>query len=116
MTHSSQAGLASIQATPVGGDPSFGQRITVNIPVTEPRLIIRTDSGVAFELLRTAVSQGRQWAIIGSIGRQSLTAEAIVGMSFTPGENPMLFARGYCQIVQRELNRHFDNLITEVPR
>lgn len=104
MTHSSQAGLASYL-------PRTG-----NFTVSQPHLIIRTDSNVVFELRRTSVSQGRQWAVIGSIGRQSTTAEAIVGMSFTPGDNPMLFARGYAQLVQRELNRHIDNLITEVPR
>lgn len=105
MTHSSQAGLASFQPQ------------AVNIPVTQPHLTVRTDSGVAFELRNSPkFSNLNFWTVIGSIGRQSTTAEAIVGMTFSVGENPMLFARGYAQIVQRELNNHFDQLITEVPR
>lgn len=67
-------------------------------------IIIRTASGVVFELMRRAATQGKTWAVIGSIGRQSITAEAIVGMEFTPGGNPLWYAKGYAQIVQRELN------------
>lgn len=72
----------------------------------EPRktLVIRTDSGVAFELKKQIHTEG--YAVIGSIGRQSTTAEAIVGMAFVPGDNPLWYARGYAQIVQRELNTH----------
>lgn len=75
---------------------------------TDPRptITIRTDSGVAFELMNRAVTQGKDWVVIGSIGRQSTTAEAIVGMVFTPGDNPLWYAKGYAQIVQRELNTH----------
>lgn len=102
MTHSSQAGLASFQPQ------------TVNIPVTQPSIIIRTLSGVAFELTRHENHAG--FTVIGSVARQSTTAEAVVGMKFYVGGNPNWFAKGYAQIVQRELNQHFDNLITEVPR
>ena len=70
-------------------------------------ITIRTDSGVEFELL-----QGRfdpnAWTVIASIGRQSVTAEAIVGMMFLVGDNPFLYARGYAQIVQRGLNEYHD--------
>lgn len=102
---SSQAGLATFAPQ------------TVSIPVNQPTLTIRTDSGVIFEVKHTPkLDAPQRWAVIGSIGRQSLTAEAIVGMVFVPGDDPLWYAKGYAQIVQRELNRHYDDLITEVPQ
>lgn len=66
-------------------------------------LIITTPSGVIFELKPERHTMA--WAVIASLGRQSTTAESIVGMSFVPGDNPLWFARGYAQIIQRELNK-----------
>lgn len=105
MTHSSQAGLASFQPQ------------TVNTPVNQPTITIRTQSAVVFELRPGATFGGiPAWAVIGSIGRQSITAEAMVGMTFIVGDNPLLWSKGYAQIIQRELNAHFEQLITEVPK
>lgn len=105
MTFSSQAGLASFVASPRGGDPSFGQRITVNRE--QPNIIIRTESSVAFELRHAPKMDDRgRWVVIASVGRQSITAEAMVGMEFTQGGNPNWWSQGYAQIIQRKLNHN----------
>lgn len=68
---------------------------------TDKSMVVQTDSGVIFEL---ALCQPGRWAVIASLGRQSITAEAIVGLVFRVGDNPHFWARGYAQIIQREVN------------
>lgn len=101
---SSQAGLASFIGIGVA---------TAMRNEARPTITIRTESGVVFELVQHENHEG--WTVIGSIGRQSTTAEAIVGMKFYAGGNPNWWAKGYAMRVQSELNKQMADIITEVP-
>ncbi len=67
---------------------------------------IRTDSGVVFEMRQARYGGGDVYVVTGSIGRQSVTAESMVGMDFMAGNNPLWWSRGYAQIIQRAVNDH----------
>lgn len=107
MTFSSQAGLASIRAGVMSHASEAG--FTNHTPVNRelPNIIIRTESSVAFELRHVPKMDDRgRWVVIASVGRQSITAEAMVGMEFTQGGNPNWWSQGYAQIIQRKLNQN----------
>lgn len=78
--------------------------MTTTTAIRPGTLLVRTDSGVVFRVTRIPNHQG--WVVMASIGRQSTTARAIVGMKFHPGGNPHWYARGYAQIVQRAINEY----------
>lgn len=48
-----------------------------------------------------------RWYVISATPNRSATAQAIVGMGFTVGDNPLLWSKGYACSVQRELNKRF---------
>ena len=102
MTFSSQAGLASFTATPVGGDPSFGQKISIRLPgwaVPGGSRVITLGSA-AFEL---RLSNDGHWYVIHAQG--SANAQSLVGQGFEPGRNPWEWSQGYAARIQQELNK-----------
>lgn len=77
---------------------------TTTTVITPTSILVRTDSHVIFEVAKLVNHEG--WTVVASIGRQSTTAESIIGMKFYPRGNPLWYARGYAQIVQRAINEH----------
>lgn len=86
MTHSSQAGLATLR----GANPV-------------PTELVVLPSGVSFELRLSR--HDNQWYCVATYGPQSPSAEAVVGLGFTVGANPLMWARGYAMRVQTEINK-----------
>lgn len=69
-------------------------------------ITIRTASGVVFELRQARCGAGDAWVVIGSIGRQSVTAESMVSTEFMQGQPWQWWSRGYGQVIQRVLNTY----------
>lgn len=87
MTHSSQAGLASIHR----GYSRIGwsdQRKTITL------------NSAAFEL---RLSDDGHWYVIHAQG--SANAQSLVGQGFEPGRNPWEWDQGYATQIQKHLNK-----------
>lgn len=55
----------------------------------------------AFEL---RLGRDNRYSVIGVHGTQSATAHAMLGMTFTPGDSPLGWAKGYAMRIQTEIN------------
>ena len=88
MTHSSQAGLASIQPTNTPGWAVPGGNKVITL------------GSAAFEL---RLSNDGHWYVIHAQG--SANAQSLVGQGFEPGRNPWEWSQGYAARIQQELNK-----------
>lgn len=86
MSHSSQAGLASLRGL---------------ASIQPPTKAIVLPS-VTFEL---RLGRDNRYSVIGAHRTQSGTAQAMVGMTFSPGDSPMCWAKGYAMRIQTEINK-----------
>lgn len=86
MTHSSQAGLASLRG----------------LASVQPPTKILVLPSASFEM---RLGRDNRWSVIAAHRTHSGTAEAMVGMTFTPGDNPMVWAKGYAMRIQTEINK-----------
>lgn len=48
--------------------------------------------------------QGGRWTVIAAHRTRSTVAESMVGLQFTPGDNPLAWPSGWAVSIQREVN------------
>lgn len=69
-------------------------------PTQPPTKLIVLPSA-AFEL---RLGGDGRYSVIGVHRTHSGTAQAMLGMTFTPGDSPMVWAQGYAMRIQAEIN------------